>query len=554
MDYKWNMPGKANSMVDILRYIASERGLSKDGIKKFISSSQEPHDPFLFSTMRPAINRINRAIEMNEKIVIIGDYDCDGVTSTYTMYSGLTYMNANVIYKLPHRLINGYGLKKPLVDYAKENGAKLIITVDNGVAANEAVAYAKTLGIDVIVTDHHEPQEILPDCIIIDPKVNKEYPFNGLCGCGVAFKVIEALIPDFKNTPLYGHLMEILAIGTIADVMALVDENRTFVIDGINRLNKTTNVGLKQLFEISGSKNKKIDVTTIGFFIGPNINAAGRLESPDLALNLLLADDEVEGAKYAKILLDLNDKRKALQKEALAKIEVNPENDCFIVIIDGANAGIAGVIASNVVEKYKRPCFVLHEHNGIATGSGRTFGDFNIMNCIINHLDVVESGGGHPGACGMAIKVERLPEFQKICNKEFAEWLVINPDGLVPQLNVTCEANFEDISMKLISNMDRLKPFGNGNPEPRFITTSVDVHSNKVVGKNKNVIQFVFRKGFHEFKAVGFESVKTKYAEFGLPNKVDILYNIGLNEYPAGTFTIQLSIMDIKKTKEGENL
>jgi single-stranded-DNA-specific exonuclease len=546
LDYKWDIPGKAENMVDILRYIANERGLSKEEIKKFITTSQEPHDPFLFNSMRPIIDRINKAIASNEQIIIIGDYDCDGVTSTYVMYRGLLHMNANVIYKLPHRLINGYGLKKPLVDYAHEHKATLIITVDNGVAANEAIKYAQDLGIDVIVTDHHEPQAILPDCLIIDPKVNKEYPFDGLCGCGVAFKVIQALIPDFENTPLYGHLMEILAIGTIADVMSLVDENRTFVIDGIKRLNNTTNVGLKQLFKLYKLEDKEIDVTTIGFFIGPNINVAGRLESPDLAIKLLLSDDEVEADNYAGILLKLNDKRKALQKEALSKIDVDPKNNCIIEIIESSNAGIGGVIASNVVGKYNRPCFVLHEHEGVATGSGRTFGDFNIMSCITNHLDLVIGGGGHKGACGMSIKTENLDMFQIECNKEFDKWLEKNPDGLVPKISATCEINFEDISRRLVSNFSRLKPFGMGNPEPIFMTTSVDVSSSRIVGKNQNVIQFVFKKGFNEVKAVGFENLKNKYIEMGSPKKIDILYNIGLNEWPVGEFSIQLSIIDIK--------
>ena len=475
-------------------------------------------------------------------------YDCDGVTSTYTLYSGLKYMRANVIYKLPHRVHNGYGLKEPLVDFAKANGATLIITVDNGVAAVSAVEYAKSLNIDVIITDHHEPQETLPDCLIVNPKVNTEYPFEGLCGCGVAFKLVSALVDNFEQTDLYNHLLEIVAIGTVADAMDIVDENRTFVVEGLKRLQNSTNIGIRNLFIAAGLEGKKISAETIGFFIGPNINATGRVDSPEIALNLLLSDDSFEASKYAKRVLSLNELRKNLQKAAIESLVVDDNDQCIISTIDNVNAGIAGIVAAKVVDTYHKPCFILHEGHGnkeILSGSGRTFGDFNIMDCVVKNKHIVEGGGGHKGACGVAVKTERLELFKAACNNEFEEWMKNNPDCMTPTLNCTCEVDLQNVNMRLSNNIDRLKPFGPGNPEPIFVTRNVNVKQSKVVGKNANVLQLTVEQGFASIACVAFESVKEKFLELGSPKQLDIMYSVGLNEWPVGEFKVQLNIIDI---------
>ncbi len=471
-------------------------------------------------------------------------YDCDGVTATYTLYRTLKYLGADVIYKLPHRLINGYGLKKPLVDFSKANGAELIITVDNGIAAGEAIEYAKELGLDIIVTDHHEPPETLPDCLIINPKVSKTYPFNDICGCGVAFKLATALIPDFYNTELYTELIEITAIGTVADAVSLIDENRRIVLDGLKHLNHTKNFGLQALLKNAKLQDKQLESTDIGFFIGPNINAAGRLDSPDIALNLLLCDDNVEAEKYAHQLVKLNEKRKNMQKEAFEKMEVNEENKCIVHVLEEETAGIVGIIASKVVDKYKRPCFILHGHDNILKGSGRTYGNFNLRDCIVNHEDIIIGGGGHKAACGVSLNKENVDLFTKACNEEFAKWIEEHPEEMNPEIDITCQINPAEINKRLIANIDRLKPFGNGNPDPIFMTEDLEVKSYRIVGKNKNVIQFTLGYGFFEFKAVGFESLLNKYIEYGYPKKISAIYNIGLNEFPADVFNIQLNILD----------
>lgn len=550
MDSKWNIPGKANNLIDVLRYIAKQRDFSKQQIKDFISTVQKPHDPYLFPDMENVVKRIKHAIENNETICIIGDYDADGVTSTYTMFRGLKQLGANVIYKLPHRIHNGYGLKRPLVDFANENDSKLIITVDNGIAAIDAIEYAKELGIEVIVTDHHEPGEILPDCLIINPKVSSEYPFDGLCGCGVAFKVICALHDNFEGTELYNHLIEIVAIGTIADAMAIVDENRTFIIEGLKRMENTSVVGLRELFFESGKEEIKVDVDTVGFFIGPNINACGRIDTPEIALNLLLSDDAVTGKSFATKLLKLNELRKEMQATALSELKID-ENDAIIVEkIDSKYAGIGGIIASNIVDLYKRPCFIFHDSETSETigGSGRTYGEYEVINCIKNNRDIVVSGGGHKGACGVAVKKENLKLFKERCNEQYKLWCNNNPEGLVPTINATCEIGFDLATERLINNIEKLKPYGEGNPEPVFYTSCVDVINCKIVGKNKNVIQMNLSKNFKDIKAVGFNKILTKFNEMGCPNKIDILYTIALNEFPEGHFTVQAIIQDIRET------
>ena len=547
MGFRWKIQGKANNMKDILNYIIKERNLTKEQMVNLIKNNVKFHDPFLFEDMQAIVNRINLAIQNNEKIIIIGDYDCDGVTSTYTLYIGLKYLGANVIYKLPHRVINGYGLKEPLVDYAKEQNADLIITVDNGIAAVDAIKYAQDLGIEVIVTDHHEPQKVLPNCLIIDPKVSKQYPFNDLCGCGVAFKLVTALIPNFYDTDLFKDLIEIAAIGTVADAVSLIDENRKLVIEGLKQINTNTrNRGIKKLLEFSNLQDKQLESTDIGFFIGPNINAAGRLASPDAALDLLLSDDDVEAEKFAKMLVSLNDKRKVLQKRTFDSLEINNDSNCIVKVVEQQNAGIVGIIASKVVDAYKKPCFILHGDGDIIKGSGRTYGNFNIMDCITKHLDVVEGGGGHKAACGVSLKKSNIELFNEVCNEEFDEWIKLHPEELNPEIEVTCQINPQEMNKRLIENISKLKPFGKGNEEPVFMTEGLDVSSYKIVGKQKNAIQFVLTKGFFEFKAIAFESVLNKYIEAGYPSHIDVIYNIGLNEFPAGKFNVQLNIKDFK--------
>lgn len=549
MKVNWLPQGVAYSIKDVLNFLMKERHFTKEQMLDFLKNLPNYNNPFSFTNMKAIVDKIKKAIKENKVIYIFGDYDSDGVDATYILYMALSYLNANVYYKLPHRLKDGYGLKVKSIEELKEKGAQLIITVDNGIAAIEAVEKAKELGIDIIVTDHHQPQEKLPDCLFLDAHVEGQgYPFKDLCGAGVAFKVASALIDDFEHSEIYNDLLVAASIGTIADVMPIYGENRRIVIDGLKLINNGDNIGIQKLLEGLEINGKEIDGDTIGFKIGPCINASGRLDTPLHSLNLLLADDSYSASVYSKKIIDMNEKRKALQKEIADSIKVNNENKVIIATVEEKVAGIAGILANTISEKYMKPCFILHDSGDILGGSARTYGKFPVIECLNNSRDLIISGGGHQAACGLSLYKDNLEEFQKKCNETFEKWLKENPDGLIQDLFATCE--IEDlgiISLKLIENISKLKPFGEGNPEPVFISRGLDVEQVRVVGKNQNVLQFNVIKNDVKIKCVGFESFKNKFEELGKPKKIDLMYKIGTNEWPKGTKNIQLMAIDIKR-------
>lgn len=550
MHYKWDIQGKASSLQDILRYIAKERNFNKEQMLEFLKSKNKIYNPYLFKNMDKIVEKIKYHIKNENKILIVGDYDCDGVFASYILYMALKYLNAFVDVKLPHRLHDGYGLKPKLINFAYENKYDLIITVDNGIAAIEAVNLANKLNIDIIVTDHHQPQDELPNCLFLDAHVEgSNYPFNGLCGAGVAFKLSDALIENFNKTPIYKDLLQGCAIATVADAMDIVDENRAIVIEGLKILNSNDkNIGIKKLLERMNYQDKEIKLDTIGFNIGPCINAAGRLDTPNRALDLLLSDDDYTSEKKANELVELNEKRKTLQKNITDNLSVNTDNYCLIVEIPANIAGIGGIIASNVAEKYQKPCFVVHG-NDILTGSGRTIGDFPIIDCLTLNKDVINSGGGHAAACGFSIKREMLEKFQDRCNKIYNKWLKVNPELIYPTLKATCEIDFRLVSERLYHNMSKLQPFGNGNQEPVFVTRNVQIISSKVVGELQNAIQFKFFNKNINLNGIGFLQIKNKYLELNQPANVDIMYSININEWPKGKYNLQLQMIDLIPSK-----
>lgn len=551
MNYKWNILSKASNVQDVLLSILKWKGIPKDKVREFIDFQMEPHNPYLLTNMDKAINRINEAINKNEKICIIGDYDADGVTATAVMYIGLRSIFTNVIWQIPDRFKDGYGMNNRLIDVAHQNECGLIITVDNGIAAHEPIKYANSKGIDVIVTDHHQfTAEELPTEITVNPQIDDEYPFKSICGCMVAFKVINALIPDlqYNNPDLYEELVSITTIGTIADVMELMDENRFYVKQGLQYLSKARNAGLRSLMKKLNLYEKDLNSDDIGFAIGPCLNAAGRLESPDIAEHLLLSDDEVEGDKWADKLIKLNEKRKKMQKEAIDSLEINEDDKFIVADLDGVGHGMLGIVAGQIAEKYQKPCFALggNEEKGTLSGSGRSVYGYDINSCIQDNKDIA-SGGGHSAACGVSIKYENLEEFKKRCNEHFNNWLQhATVDDLTPSLDVVCEINPDIIDERLINNINKLKPYGAGNEVPVFATKNLKVEDFKVVGKNQNVLQMKLKKNFKNIKAVGFGDIKNKFEEIGQPLEVDVLYTVELNEWPEGTFTPQLLIRDIK--------
>lgn len=551
MNYKWNIYGKADNLKDILRTILGSKNIKKEEVKDFINFTMEPHDPFLLTNMDKAVNRINLAIKNEERICILGDYDCDGVTATSTLYIGLRSIYTDVMWQIPNRFKDGYGMNKRLVDVAHENNCKLIITVDNGIAAHEAIKYAESLGIDVIVTDHHQPQATLPTEIVVDPYIDNSYPYKGICGCMVAFKLVMALIPDLKtkNKDLYEELVSITCIGTIADVMSITDENRYYVKHGLEYLCNTKNIGLRELLRALEMHEKTLETDNIGYTIGPCINAAGRLKSADIAVELLLSDDPIEASKLANKIKNMNEERKDLQNNAIEKIEVD-ENDGFIVVtLDGVGHGILGIIAGKVSEKYNKPCFVLggNKEQRVFSGSGRSVYDYSIFDCIEKNRDIILGGGGHAAAAGVSVSFDNLDIFKQRCNEHFNEWFSkVDKDDLVPEINITCDIPLKEVNERLINNVMKLRPYGNDNEEPIFVSKNLKVESARIVGKNADCIQMSFSDDNTSIKSIGFSKVKEKYEAIGNAEYVDVAYNVSLNEWPKGTFTPQLKLIDVR--------
>lgn len=556
MDYNWNVLYNAKSLKEILNNILKWKNIPKDKVREFINFNINPHDPYLLTNMDHAVEKIRKTINDDKKILIIGDYDADGVTATSILYIALRYLQANVIWEIPCRFKDGYGMNKRLIDVAKEEKCDLIITVDNGIKSHEEIKYANSLDIDVIITDHHpHTEDSLPTDITIDPTIDDKYPFKGIAGCMVAFKLVNALIPNLEmlselvDSSLYYELLEIVTIGTIADVMELVDENRYYVKKGLELLSEPQNVGLKVLMQKLNLYQKEISTNDIGFKVGPCINASGRMETPDYAVKLLLCDDEVEADKWATKLIKLNNERKKVQQKVLRELEINEEDNFIIKVInDDKCKGILGIIAGNIADKYQKPCFVLGGNKELS-GSGRSIYNYDISDIINENKDLV-SGGGHSAACGVHLNKNVLYEFKEKCNNHFKEWMKnATIDDLTPTLDIVCQIDIGLIDKRLINNINKLKPYGNGNKEPFFGTKNLEVVNYKVVGKNKNVLQLKLKRGSNKINAVGFGNVKNKYEELNYPKNIDVVYTIGLNEWPPGNFQPQLIIKDIKISK-----
>lgn len=551
MNYQWNILNKCITTSDVGHSIMKWKKIPEGGMKEFINFNMTPYDPFLLTNMDKTVERIRQAIENKEKICIIGDYDADGITATTVLYITLRSIFADVIWRVPDRFKDGYGMNKRLVDEAYKEECSLIITVDNGIAAKDSIDYAKALGLDIIVTDHHQLQKTgIPTEISIDPHQDDNYPFKNICGCMVAFKLTQALMPNMQsiNKDLYEELVALTAIGTVADVMDLVDENRFYVKNGLQYLSRTKNIGLRTLLQKLNLYDKELNSGNIGWTIGPCINAVGRLESPDIAVNLLLSDDPVEADKLATKVINLNEKRKDLEKKALDSLVVNDEDKFIVATMDGIGHGLLGLIAGRVCGKYQRPCFVLggNAEKGTLSGSGRSVYTYDLFKMVDNNRDII-SGGGHAAACGIEIKFNDLDELKRRCNESFNKWLQeATIEDLTPTLDIIAEIGIELITKKLILNVEKLKPYGNGNEEPAFVTKNLKVTKFKVVGKNLNTIQFELTDGQNIMKAVGYNEVKEKYLELGEPDYIDVAYTIALNEWPQRVFTPQMIIKDIK--------
>ncbi len=547
-----------------------------DEMKKFINPSLDNlYDPFLMKGMDEGTEIIKNAILQNEKIMIYGDYDADGVTSTVILYKALTTCDAEASYYIPDRENEGYGLSTSRLEKMYDEGYRTIITCDNGISAVEQVKRAKELGMTIVITDHHElpfeEQENgeriykTPNAdVVINPKQEDcEYPFKQLCGAGIAFKFAEGLYRKMNISEKKAYeLIEIAGIGTICDVVDLVDENRVIAKNALNRLKDTDNLGICALKDALNIKGE-VSSYHIGFLIGPCINATGRLETAFLSVDLFLAEDENKAKELASTLVDLNKKRQELTNEAVEEViemieSSNLINDKVLVVYnEKIHESIAGIVAGRIKERYNLPTIVLTKGKEMPKGSARSIPEFNMFEELIKCKEYLEKFGGHPMAAGLSIKEENIDKFRKYIN----DCCTLTEDDLIYKIRIDERLEFKNIDFKLIDEIKVLEPFGKGNASPVLAEKNVAVEKISILGENKNTLKLRCRiNGTNRYidgicfnKVDEFiEEMKEAYGEsyeYMLENpcgmKMDLIFTPSINEYN-GNVSIQLKINSFK--------
>ena len=478
--------------------------IGDDAIEKYLNGTiADLYDGMLMKDMDKAVAVLGEKIKENAKIRIIGDYDIDGIQSTYILLEGFRMLGADVDSDIPDRLKDGYGLNRNLIDRALEADVDTIITCDNGIAAAEEIAYAKSMGMTIVVTDHHEVpyteigagrRYILPEAdAVVDPKQEDcTYPFKGLCGAAVAYKLVEALMEAMgKDAEDADYLMENVAIATIGDVMDLVDENRIFVKQGLDMLKRTENLGLKALMGCTGVNVDKLSPYHIGFVIGPCMNASGRLDTAKRALELLEAKKVAEADLLAGDLKALNDSRKDMTAQAVEEAFIQVENselkdaDVLVVYLPECHESLAGIVAGRIREKYYRPVFVLTKGAEGLKGSGRSIETWHMYEGLNRVKHLLSKFGGHKMAAGLSMPEENLEQFRKEINEKSG----ITPEDLNEKIAIDMQLPFECVNEKFIGELAVLEPFGKGNARPVFAERQVQVESARILGKNKNVLK-----------------------------------------------------------------
>lgn len=524
------------------------------------------HDPFLLKDMEKAIDLIIETMENGESIRIFGDYDQDGISSTMTLLDGLLYFYDDISYDIPDRVIDGYGISDRMIDRAIEANVSLVITCDNGISAIDQVKRLKENGIKVIVTDHHQVskkedgewvEQILPqaDCVINPKRLDNTYPFDDLCGAGVAFKLIQALYQrlDGDMEYLYG-LLEYVAMGTVCDVVSLTDENRIFVREGLKRINNTEKLAIKALVE-ENSWNREVSAYTLGFIIGPCMNATGRLSTAKLAIDMLMEDDIEKIRTYAKKLVSLNTERKELTNIGLEKtLEIIKDkkyynDDIIIVDVENIEESICGIIAGRIKEKFNKPTIIMTQssQNGILKGSGRSIEAYNIYKEVFEIKDVLESFGGHPMACGLSIRSDKVEEFRQKLNDKSK----LKKDDFVNIINIDAQIPIDKLSLEFAESLQRLEPFGKDNPKAKFADKNLFIKNINMIGKNNNTMKMILNKNGRDIEAIKFNAQKDykylsdKFKANIIGNRIDAVFYPDINEFN-GRRNLQVKLIDIR--------
>jgi single-stranded-DNA-specific exonuclease len=537
------------------------RGLgSPDAARAFLNPSlADLHDPFLLADMRPAVDRILRAIAAKERIAIHGDYDVDGVTSTVILRRALELLGAEVTHFIPERLRDGYGLQPAAVDRLHAEGARLVISVDCGIRAVEAAGRARALGIDLIVTDHHEPEAELPPALaVINPKRHDcAYPDKNLAGVGVALKVVQALCQQTGRTAWLPAFVKVAAIGTLADVVPLSGENRIIAKLGLELLSKGPHkVGLRALLDGCGLSGKSLDSYHIGFVLAPRVNAAGRMSTPDIAARLLLAADETMATEARELAEQLNAENQRRQEEeagivtaARRIVETDLEIGSRTVLVvagEGWHRGVIGIVASKLVDAFHRPAIVLSIDNGVAHGSCRSIPSFNMLAALESCADVMIKFGGHKQAAGLTIPADRIRELRARVNDYADERL--GPDDLRPRLWIDGALTFRGIDEQVVSELSSLAPFGAGNPCPVFRTSRVEVVDGPRRIKERH-LKMAFRQDGRILRGIAWRARERE--DFVAENRqaLDLAFSLEQDTWNGERY-LQLSVADFRVPEE----
>ena len=521
-----------------------QRGIqTEEALRDFLDPGLDQlHDPYELHDMDKAVTRIRQAIENYEQILIYGDYDADGMTSASIVKEALEQLGAECQVYLPNRFTDGYGPNASVYKYFIENqGISLIVTVDNGVAGHEAIELAQSMGVDVIVTDHHSMPEVLPDAYaIIHPEhPEASYPFKYLAGCGVAFKLATALLEEVQV-----ELLDLVAIGTIADMVSLTDENRILVKYGLSVLKNTQRIGLQELFKIAGIQENEVDEETLGFQIAPRLNALGRLDDPNPAIELLTGFDEEEARDIALMINQKNEERKEIVQKIYdeAKTMVDPDNPVQVLASEGWNPGVLGIVAGRLLEELHQPVIVLNIENDLAKGSARSIETVDIFEALDPHRDLFVAFGGHAGAAGMTLEASKLEALSQV----LVAYIEDNQVDLSTknELFLDEELSLPDLTLETLKNFEKLAPFGMDNKKPVFYLKDFKVENARTMGAGNTHLKLKISQANVAFEVVAF-GLGNLATEFSQTKNLELAVTLSVNKWNGQT-SLQLMLVDAR--------
>ncbi len=540
-----------NNISTLLANIFINKGITDEkDIELFINPTRDDfHDPYEMPDMEKAINRIIKAMDQKEKTIIYGDYDVDGITSITVLKKFFLDRGFDVGTYIPNRLNEGYGLNKDAIKEIADQGYKLIITVDCGISGIEEIEYAYSLGLEVIVTDHHEPLDEIPKAVaVVDCKrKDNKYPFNGLAGVGVSFKLIQALSKKLDlESKEYLKYLDIVAIGTISDIVPLVDENRVITKLGLKLLQQTKNQGLKQLIKSSGYSS--INSTTVSFGIAPRINACGRMGHEQEALKLFLTNNIEESREITDNLNNYNRSRQDIEKkilsEALNLIETKKleKNNSLVLASENWHHGVIGIVASKITELYFKPTILLNIEGDIAQGSGRSVPGFDLHKALIDSSEYLEKYGGHEMAVGLTLKTDNIDNFEKKFEELAKE---AKTEEIIPIIKIDQEINDKDITLENVKSLDLLEPYGEANKMPLFLYRNLKIDSIRALSEGKH-IKLTLRDKNTIINAIGF-NMGYYTNEFLIGDKIDVVGHLEINKFN-NVESVQINLSDIRKS------